>query len=115
MERIPLPIDSRLGSVTVSADAVAGIAARTAVECYGVVDLSARGRVGRLLGRDPGVAVSASDGGIRLDVYVVVEYGLNLTEVANTVRNRVSYEVERVTGLTVTGVEVHIRDARRSA
>jgi uncharacterized alkaline shock family protein YloU len=46
---------------------------------------------------------------------VVVEYGLNLAEVAATVRSRVAYEVERLTGLKVTAVEVHIEDVRRSA
>jgi uncharacterized alkaline shock family protein YloU len=42
----------------------------------------------------------------------VVEYGLNLAEVASTIRNRVSYEVERLTGLHVQAVEVHIDDVR---
>ena len=38
-----------------------------------------------------------------------------LAEVAATVRSRVGYEVERVTGLPVAAVEVHIQDVRRSA
>jgi len=37
---------------------------------------------------------------------------LNLAEVASTIRNRVSYEVERLTGLRVQAVEVHIDDVR---
>ncbi|MDX6493974.1 MAG: Asp23 family, cell envelope-related function, partial [Gaiellaceae bacterium] len=53
--------------------------------------------------------------GVRIDLHVVVEYGLNLAEVASTVRNRVAYEVERLTGLAVAEVEVHIEDVRRSA
>ena len=35
---------------------------------------------------------------ITIDLHVVVEYGLNLAEVASTLRNRVQYEVERLTG-----------------
>jgi len=31
------------------------------------------------------------------------------------VRSRVAYEVERLTGLPVASVEVHIEDVRRSA
>ena len=50
-----------------------------------------------------------------MDLYVVVEYGLNLAEVAASVRSRVAYEVERLTGLQVAAVEVHIEDVRRSA
>ena len=49
-----------------------------------------------------------------IDLHVVVEYGLNLAEVASTIRNRVAYEVERLTGLSVAAVEVHIDDVRRS-
>src|SRR5829696_7737011 len=72
----------------------------------------------RLLTRDKltqGIGVAADGGGLRLDLHVVVEYGLNLAEVAATVRSRVAYEVERLTGLTVAAVEVHIEDVRRSA
>ena len=52
--------------------------------------------------------------GVTIDLHVVVEYGLNLAEVASTVRNRVAYEVGRLTGLSVRAVEVHIEDVRRS-
>ena len=51
---------------------------------------------------------------VTVDLHVVVEYGLNLAEVASTIRNRVSYEVERLTGLPVRVVEVHIEDVRRT-
>ena len=54
------------------------------------------------------------DDGVEIDLHVVVEHGLNLAEVAATVRNRVAYEVERQTGLSVASVEVRIEDVRRS-
>jgi uncharacterized alkaline shock family protein YloU len=111
-------VSSRLGRITVSKEAVAQIVGHVVAECYGVVGMSARGRVGRLLTRDrltQGVTVAGGDDGITIDVYVVVEYGLNLAEVAATIRSRVVYEVERLTGLRVAAVEVHIQDVRRSA
>jgi uncharacterized alkaline shock family protein YloU len=112
-------LSSPLGRITISGDAIARIVSQTAAECYGVVGMSARGRVGRLLarGREPqGVSVGADeDGGVTIGLYVVVEYGLNLAEVAATVRSRVGYELERLTGLPVAAVEVHIQDVRRSA
>ena len=112
-------VRSTLGRISISSDVVAHIAGHVAQESYGVVGMSARGRVGRLLARDrirQGIVVTGDDdGGIALDLYVVVEYGLNLAEVASTLRSRVTYEVERLTGLTVASVEVHIQDVRRSA
>ena len=111
-------LSSPLGRITISSDAVAQIVGHTAAECYGVVGMAGRGRFGRLLTRDrltQGIEVAGSDGAIAIDVHVVVEYGLNLAEVAGAVRNRVRYEVERLTGLSVAAVEVHISDVRRSA
>ena len=111
-------LTSPLGRITIASDVVAQIVGHTVLECYGVVGMAARGRVGRLLGRDrltQGVSVGESGGQVTIDVGVVVEYGLNLAEVAATVRSRVRYEVERLTGLAVASVEVHIRDVRQSA
>jgi uncharacterized alkaline shock family protein YloU len=109
---------SPLGSITISSDAIAHIVGETALECYGVVGMAARGPVRRLLGRErltQGIQIGRNDdGGVSIDLHVVVEYGLNLAEVASTVRNRVSYEVGRLTGLPVRAVEVHIEDVRRS-
>lgn len=111
-------LTSPLGRITISSEAVAQIVGHTVAECYGVVGMSARGRVGRLVPRDrltQGIAVGHGEGGLTIELHVVVEYGLNLAEVAATVRSRVTYEVERLTGLRVGSVEVHIRDVRRSA
>jgi uncharacterized alkaline shock family protein YloU len=58
------------------------------------------------------VAVGRSDDGVTVDLYVVVEYGLNLAEVASGLRNRVTYDLERLTGLKVASVEVHIQDVK---
>lgn len=108
---------SELGRITIAAEAVAQIVGHTAAECYGVVGMSGKG-LKRLLTRDKltqGIGVSGDGDGLVVDLHVVVEYGLNLAEVASTVRSRVSYEVERLTGLSVAAVQVHIEDVRRSA
>jgi len=112
---------SPLGRITISSDAIAHIVGETARECYGVVGMSSRGPVGKLLGKrersTQGIQIARDGdggGGVTIDLHVVVEYGLNLAEVASTVRNRVAYEVGRLTGLPVRAVEVHIDDVRRS-
>jgi uncharacterized alkaline shock family protein YloU len=112
------PLESTLGKITIASDVIATIVGHTASEAYGVVGMASRGRVRRMLARDrltQGIEIGRTDEGVRIDLHVVVEYGLNLAEVASTVRNRVAYEVERLTGLTVAAVEVHIEDVRRSA
>jgi uncharacterized alkaline shock family protein YloU len=61
------------------------------------------------------VSVEGARESLRLGVHVVVEHGLNLAEVASTVRSQVAYDVERLTGLTVVSVEVVIQRVRQSA
>ena len=110
---------SALGRITIASDAIAQIVGETARECYGVVGMNARGPVGKLLSKrersTQGIQITRDGEDVTVDLHVVVEYGLNLAEVASTVRNRVSYEVGRLTGLPVRAVEVHIDDVRRSA
>jgi uncharacterized alkaline shock family protein YloU len=108
-------LDTPLGRITISPNVIAQIVARTAEECYGVVGLSSKGAVlGRLRSRQA-VSVADRDGGIGVELGVVVEYGLNLAEVAATVRSRVTYELERLTRLKVAAVDVTIKDVRASA
>jgi len=107
-------LSSTRGRVSIAGKAVAQIAGHTVAECYGVVGMDG-GRVGRLLARETrGVEVRGTPGGLELTLHVVVEYGLNLAEVASTLRNRVQYEVERLTGLPVAEVDVRIEDVKRS-
>jgi uncharacterized alkaline shock family protein YloU len=107
-------LSSRLGRITISSDAIAQIVAETAVECYGVVGtrVSIRDRIARARGRPSGIEIGRDGGEVTVDLHVVVEYGLNLAEVASSVSNRVAYEVERLTGLRVRAVEVHVDDVR---
>ena len=109
-----LVIASSRGSITISRDVVAEIVAETAERCYGVVGLAPGSRIDKLLRRD-GVTVAGDAQGVEIALNVVVEYGLNLAEVAHTVRSQVSYEVERLTGLPVASVEVVVQSVRQSA
>jgi uncharacterized alkaline shock family protein YloU len=47
-----------------------------------------------------------------VELRVVVEHGLKLAEVAETVRARVRYELYRMVGLPVASLEVHIDGVR---
>jgi uncharacterized alkaline shock family protein YloU len=109
-----LTLELELGKLTIARDAFAEIVAETALGCYGVVGLSAGSRVGRLLRRE-GISVEGDAQGLRIELHVVVEHGLNLAEVAATVRSQVAYEVRRLTGFEVAAVEVVIQRVRASA
>jgi uncharacterized alkaline shock family protein YloU len=109
-----LTLELEHGRLTIAREAVAEIVAETALGCYGVVALTAGSRVGRMFRRE-GISVDGPAAALRIELHVVVEHGLNLAEVAGTIRSQVAYEVERLTGLAVAAVEVVIQRVRQSA
>jgi uncharacterized alkaline shock family protein YloU len=118
MERADPQLTTPLGRITIGPAVIAQIVSQTAARCYGVVGMAGRKRPGgRFLpgNRPQGIVVSGGEEGLEVELNVVVEYGLNLAEVAATIRSQVQYEVERLTGLSVASVDVRIQDVRQSA
>jgi uncharacterized alkaline shock family protein YloU len=109
-----LSLDLEHGRLTIAREAVAEIVAERTLGCYGVVGLSSGTRVGRIFRRE-GISIDGDARALRIQVHIVVAHGLNLAEVASTVRSQVAYEVERLTGLKVGAVEVVIERVRQSA
>lgn len=108
------------GTFTITSEVIAQIVGLTVLECYGVVGMASssltRG-VARLLSRDrlgQGVSVRFEGGALAIELYVVVEYGLNLAEVAANVRSRVQYQVEKLTQLPVQSLQIHIQGVKRT-
>jgi len=103
------------GRVEVLPAVVAAIAAHAATGCYGIHGMAARGlRDGfaELLRRESnhrGVEVREVEGGLQIDVYVVVEYGMRITEVAHNLQETVRFEVERTVGVPVLEVNVNVQ------
>ena len=95
--------------------AVAAIAGHAAAGCYGVMGMAGRGlRDGfaELLRRDNvhrGVEIREVDGALQIDVYVVVNYGIRITEVAHNLQSAVKFELERAVGVPVTAVNVFVQ------
>ena len=115
MEREPFVIaTTERGRIAIAPSAVAQIVGAAAAESYGVVALAGRGRLSKLVpwGIKKGVDVGLRDDGLVVELRVVVEHGVRLAEVAETVRSRVQYELERMVGLPIASLEVHIDGVR---
>ncbi len=95
--RIRMTEETTLGKIDISPDAIAAIASAAVVECYGVVGMASRNMLdglAELLQHDRarrGVEVTMSEGHIAVDLYVIVEYGTRISEVAYGVMNRVKF------------------------
>ena len=110
-----------LGTIEVSTEAVASLAEHAVLQSYGVVGLADRNRFEawrRGLRRSgqghKGVLVEVADEGVIIDLYLVVEYGTRISEVARGVIHRVKYTVEKALGLPVLAVNVHVQALRVS-
>jgi uncharacterized alkaline shock family protein YloU len=115
VEREPFVIaETERGRIAISRGAITQIVGSAAAESYGVVALAGRGRLSRLLpwGIRKGVDVDLRPDGLAIELRVVIEHGLKLAEVAETVGTRVRYELERMVGLPIASLEVHIEGVR---
>ena len=103
------------GRIEVFPAVVGAIAGHAATECYGIMGMAARGLregVATLLRRENvhrGVEVREVDGQLVIDVYVVVQYGTRITEVAHNLQGAVRFEVERTVGVPVAEVNVFVQ------
>ena len=102
------------GSVKISNDVVAAIAGVSAEETKGVAYMytSISGAIAeRLVSRknlSKGVKVEMLPDGIELDLYIVVDFGERIREVAEAVQSSVKSNVESMTGMEVKVVNVHV-------
>ena len=93
----------------------ANLAGDAATSCFGV-----KGMVGRskdsgpfqLLRRESmskGVnATFADDGSISLELHIAVDHGVNISALAHSIINEVSYKVNQATGVPVARVDVFV-------
>ncbi|NWJ96353.1 MAG: Asp23/Gls24 family envelope stress response protein [Chloroflexi bacterium] len=116
----PAPSAENLGRVEVSPNAVATIAASALENCYGVVGLAARRlRNGRAEMLRPehareGIQVHMEGEKIIIDLYVILEHNLRISEVAHNVMNTVQYQVQHSLGMPVEQVNVNVQGLRLS-
>jgi len=108
-----------LGNIFVSYRAISTVAYQSALQSYGVVGLAAKNLaegLAQVLVKDPALGVDVRFDGkaIQIDLYVIVEYGTNIKTVAASVSDSVRYQVEKVIGLPVNQVNVHVRGLRIS-
>ena len=56
-----------------------------------------------------GIKVDVEEKEVKIDVNIIVEYGVRIPDVAFEIQNRVNKAVETMTGLNVSSVNVHVQ------
>ncbi len=104
-----------LGKIEVLPNAIHTIATQAVIECYGVVGLaSSRLHNGQAVllpaeQNNQGVQVRVVNDQIVVEVYVVLEYGLRMSEIAHNIMSGVKFSIEKMLGVPVAQVNVNIQ------
>ena len=107
--------DNENGTVVVGSNVYTDIAGTAASNCFGVKGMAARSvkdGVYHLLRKESarkGVRVEFhEDNSISIDLHIIVEHGINLTAIGNSIISEVRYVVSNTTGTEIRDVNVYI-------
>lgn len=103
------------GKISITSEVLTYLAGDAATSCFGVKGMAGRSKEGgalQLLRRESmskGVEVHFNeDGSIALELHIGVDHGVNISAVARSIMNEVSYKVKKSAGVPVSRVDVYI-------
>ncbi|MBO5364822.1 MAG: Asp23/Gls24 family envelope stress response protein [Clostridia bacterium] len=113
MENTINPTMEDNGNVNISDEVIAVIASLAASEVKGVAGMCGGlgGGIVELLGKknlSKGVKLTVNEKSVALDLSVIAEYGTKIPAVAWELQEKVKNEVEAMTGLQVTAVNISV-------
>ena len=107
-------------SIEIADDVDAVIAGKAVSEVSGVAGMAGgfAGGISEVLSGkknlSKGIKVDLSSKEAKIDVNIIVEYGVRIPDVAFEIQNRVKKAVEAMTGLAVSSVNVHVQGVKTS-
>ncbi len=109
-------IDNSIGSVRIADEVIEVIAGMAASEVEGVAEMSGGfvGDLANMLSRgnknvSKGIKVEVGENEASVDLFLAVEYGVSIRDVAQKVQEAVKEAIEGMTGLSVLEINVHIQ------
>jgi len=107
---------TKYGVIIITGDAIAQVAGNAASQCYGVVGMaqkkSIRNEINELLKNEnfnKGVFVTKRKDTFEVDVYIVVGYGLRITEIASEVQKKVKFDLERAFNMNFAAINIYVQ------
>ncbi|MFA4886147.1 MAG: Asp23/Gls24 family envelope stress response protein [Desulfotomaculaceae bacterium] len=103
-----------LGSIRIADEVVKVIAGLASIEIKGVAGMSGglAGGIAEMLGRKnlaKGIKVEVGEKEAAVDLFVIMDYGIRIPDVAAQIQESVKNAVERMTGLVVVEVNVNVQ------
>ena len=106
--------EAEVNGIKISDDVVAKIAGIAASEVKGVSSMNGgfAGGISEVFGKKnfaKGVKVQVGDKEVLIDLFITVEYGCRIPDIAWEIQNKVKTAVESMTGLSVVEVNIHVQ------
>ena len=108
-------LDNDIGSICISSEVITWLAGDAATRCFGVKGMASRAKESglvQLLRRESmtkGVFVRTNeDNSLSIELHIVVDHGVNLAALSNSIMKEVSYKISTATNVAVRSVDVYI-------
>lgn len=106
--------ETEVNGIKIAEDVVAKIAGIAASEVKGVFSMNGgiAGGISEMFGKksfSKGVKAQVTEKDAVLDLYIIVEYGSRIPDIAFEIQNKVKTAVENMTGLKVLEVNIHVQ------
>ncbi len=108
------------GKINITSKAIASVVADAALECYGVIGLASKGgardKIRSILSKDEyikGVNVIQDKNSVSISLYLIISFGVKVSEVLLEVQKKVNYVVSKTFDLKVKKVNVYALSLRK--
>ena len=112
-------LENEYGVISIDREVIARIAGYAAIECYGIVGMAAKNvkdglvQLLKLESLTKGIRIQVNEENkVILDLHIIVEYGTNISAIADNIISTVKYSVEEFTGVEVEDVNIFVDGVR---
>ena len=111
-------MEHALGTICIENEVIARIAGMTAMECYGIVGMAAKNvkdgffQLLKVESLTKGIQVTVEDNRLFIDFHVIVEYGTNISAIADNMIRTVKYKLEQTLELEVVKINIFVEGVR---
>lgn len=111
-------LDNELGTIVIDEDVLGKYAGSAAVECFGVVGMASvnmKDGFVKLLRKDNlrhGVNISLIEDKLKIELHIIVAFGVSILAVAENLVDTVRYNVEEFTGMRVGKIVVCVEGVK---
>ncbi|MCI5727466.1 MAG: Asp23/Gls24 family envelope stress response protein [Clostridium sp.] len=108
---------NEIGSISYSNEVIGKLVGLSTMECYGVVGMVSKGsgfwELMKMENLSKGVKVTLVDEyKLNIELFVMVQYGNKISEIASNIIQKVRYNIENYTGLKVSEITVNVQAVR---